>query len=439
MKKILTVMLALMLFSSLGQMTLANGLNLNSLGARALSMGGAFVGLADDFSTIYWNPAGMSKFQTTYLGFYGVDIIPKQTYLLQVPTPAGILTLVDAKSESKHYLAGMLAYYYPINEDLVAGIGIYTPSGLGSSWNGEDFKLVTNGVSYLWESKIGLITIAPAVSYKVNDMLSVGAALNINYGMFTIKRWAGMIELPSPPYEFNLGQYEDEVNGWGFGATLSVLYQPNDMFSFGFTYRTASKVNFSGDVSISNIGNLGPNFKTTSAVEREVTWPTWLAAGVAYRPMEGLVVTADLQWSDWSTVNVIETFYDDLYWQGLMEAGGGNEFPLRWKDALQIRFGAEYTLKENIALRAGYYWDPSPAPDSTMNILLPSFDFNVFTFGAGYRTNGLQVDLGFELLLGSERYVDYAKYLTDPAYESAMPGYYDMNIFVPCISISYEF
>src|SRR4030066_397288 len=78
---------AFLLLSFLPALALANGLNLNSLGSRALTMGGAFVGLADDFSAIYWNPAGMSQFTTRTFGFYGTDIIPRGTYLLEVPPP----------------------------------------------------------------------------------------------------------------------------------------------------------------------------------------------------------------------------------------------------------------------------------------------------------------------------------------------------------------
>ena len=38
-------------------------------GARAVAMGGAFVGLADDASAIYWNPAGLASRKTTELSF----------------------------------------------------------------------------------------------------------------------------------------------------------------------------------------------------------------------------------------------------------------------------------------------------------------------------------------------------------------------------------
>ena len=41
----------------------ANGLNLNGVGSKAIAMGGAFIGQADDFSAIFWNPAGLTQMQ----------------------------------------------------------------------------------------------------------------------------------------------------------------------------------------------------------------------------------------------------------------------------------------------------------------------------------------------------------------------------------------
>jgi len=432
--------LALLTVLGLSPLALANGLNLNSLGSRALSMGGAFVGLADDYSAIFWNPAGMAQFDKRYLGFYGTDVIPSGTYLLQVPAQAGLLTVVDAKTQSKHYLSGLLAYYQPINDYLVAGIGVYIPSGLGSAWDGNDFTGLSNGIAYEWESKIGLVTISPGVSYKINDMISVGAALNINYGMFSMKRWAGNTDIPQPPYELDLGQYEMNLKGWGFGATAGVLVKANDMLSFGATIRTPNRVKFSGDASLSNVDLLG--FKESSEAETRtphLTFPLWIAGGVAFRPLPGLTLTGDLQWTQWSTLDQIELKFTDPYWNLFMMQSGENKMHLEWKDALQIRFGAEYMLRENLAIRGGYYYDPTPTPDKTMNFLLPSYTFNVFTLGLGYTLNGLVIDLGFEFLAGKGREVEFAKWLLDPAFANAQPGVYDMSIVVPNISISYKF
>ncbi len=437
MIKKLTALVVLTLFFGLSSLALANGLNLNSLGSRALAMGGAFVGLADDYSAIFWNPAGMTHFSTTYFGFYGTDVIPSGSYKLQVPTQLGLVTLVDAKTEAKHYLSGLAAYYHPINEYVVAGIGVYVPSGLGAAWDGNDFTAVSGKAAYQWESRIGLVTVAPAIAYKINDMVSVGAALNINYGMFSLKTHAGTARPPQVPVELDLGQYEDNLKGWGYGATLGVHVKANEMLSFGATIRTPSRIKFSGESIISNLDLLGLKEKSDS--ERDVTWPWWIAGGVAFRPIEGLILTGDLQWTQWSSINEIETKYIDPFWSLFMTASGRNVQPMKWEDTLQLRFGAEYMFRENLALRGGYYYDPTPAPNKTLNVLLPSYTFNAFTLGMGYNLNGLAIDFGFEVLLGKQREVDYAKVLYDPAFESAQPGIYKMKIYVPNISISYKF
>lgn len=446
MKTRKSILLAVLLAAGLSSLSLANGLNLNGLGSRAVAMGGAFLALADDFSAAYWNPAGLSNFKTRVLGFYGVDLIPSASYLMQVPTGGGLLTLVDAKTKTKHYLAGMGAYYQPVNDRLVAGIGVYTPSGLGAAWDGNEFISLQDydlglaagehSSAYLWESRVGKISISPAVSYKINDRVAVGAALNLDYGMFSLKRWAGAVTLSSES-RLDLGQYEDSSKGWGIGATFGVLVKPSRTLSFGAAVRTPTKIKLSGTTLISNLDLLG--LVTESDAEKTLTWPWWIGGGVAFRPRWDLVLTADLQWTQWSKVDEIETSYKNANWSLFFTKAGKTVTPLKWQDKLQVRFGAEYMLYQNVAIRAGYYYDPAPAPDKTLNILLPSYDFNGLTLGAGWDLGGLMIDVGAELLLGKERSVDFAKWLYDSAYASSMPGLYKMKILVPHFSVSYKF
>ncbi len=446
MKTKRSIILAVLLAAGLSSLSFANGLNLNGLGSRAVAMGGAFLALADDFSAVYWNPAGLSNFKTRVLGAYGVDLIPSAHYLMQVPQQTGLLTLVDAKTKTKHYLAGLAAYYQPVNERLVVGIGVYTPSGLGAAWDGNEFiglqdyelglPAGQHSSAYQWDSRIGMLSISPAASYKINEMVSVGAALNINYGMFSLKRWAGAAPV-SPELSIDLGQYEDSSHGWGLGATLGVLVKPNSLWSFGAAVRTPSKIKLSGTTLISNIDLLG--LVTQSDTEKTLTWPLWIGGGVAFRPRWDLVFTADLQWTQWSKVDEIATTYQEPHWGLFFTQSGQTVTPLKWSDKLQLRFGAEYLLYQNVAIRAGYYYDPAPAPDRTLNILLPGYNFNGLTLGAGWDLGGLVIDAGAEFLLGTHRTVDFAKWLVDPAYASSMPGTYEMDIIVPHVSVSYKF
>ena len=71
----------------------ANGLNLNGMGSKAIAMGGAFIGQADDYSAIFWNPAGLTQMQSPNISFFVTDLIPSGTY--QFP-----LLGIDAKAAS---------------------------------------------------------------------------------------------------------------------------------------------------------------------------------------------------------------------------------------------------------------------------------------------------------------------------------------------------
>ncbi len=397
-----------------------NGLNLNGLGSRAEAMGGAFVGLADDPSAVFWNPAGAAGFDRQTLGFYLVDLIPSGTYRVES---------IDAGSLKAHYLGGLAAYYRPVSPRLVLGLGIYTPSGLGTGWDGNDFIPMT-GTAYEWTSRIGVFSVSPLVAFKATDWLSLGATVNISYGSFSLFMPAGTMTLPGdPPEEVDLGQYEETMTGWGVGATLGVLVRPTDSLGLGLTLRTASTLKFVGTARISNFPYL--DFPGESTLRRDVTWPLWIGAGISWKPVDRVTLTADVQWTRWSSIESFESRFEDPVWAILMEESGQDVRAMNWSDKAQIRVGAEYRPSPAWALRAGYTSDPSPAPDSTMNVLLPSYDFDALTAGVGRRIGDLDLSFGFELLLGKDRTIAPAP--------GNMPGTYTMRILAPSVMIGYRF
>ncbi len=421
-------------------LTLANGLNVNGLGARAIAMGGAFVGLADDFTAIFWNPAGIAQFSTKTFGLTIDDVIPSGSY--QFP-----LAGVDAKMNTTHNPTGLIAYYHPISENLVFGFGVYTPSGLASKWEGSDFSNLSFMTPYEWHSKIAVIAISPTLAYKVSEQVMFGATLNINYGLFEISTHAGSSALVPVlgPQLADLGQQSMELSGWGFGATFGLLVKPSEMFSFGATFRTPSTIKFKGDIGISKLDNLSPllggaPIPTTTEATGDVKYPLWLCGGIAFKPTENFTLTADVQYTKWSEIGIIEFELTDPTWN-LINANilGGqmDELVLKWSNATQIRFGAEYQISSSLALRAGYYRDPSPAPNTTHNVLVPNFDFNCFACGFGYASNGFNIDFFFELLKGTEREVSLADTQVHEG-SKAMPGTHNLTLYVPGVSIGYS-
>jgi len=414
---------------------LANGLNLNGFGARAASMGGAFVGLADDFTAVFWNPAGLALLKKTTFGVTGDLLAPVSQYTLGA---------YSQNLESRVYPAGLLGFFQPIGDRVVVGLGAYTLSGLGADWNntGLESALIAPTPAaafspavqpYTWRSYIGSITIAPAIAVKVTDWLMLGATFNINYGFFSLDEWGGYTIIPTEaPILFNFGQTTLSVNGWGYGATFGLLVKPTDRISFGVTYRLQSQLKLTGTMFVENLPLLGPylagspTVPDTSNATLNATSPMWLAGGLAVKPLTNLTLAFDLQWTNWQKLGTLTANFKDPVWIAI---GKSNQnLPLSWADKLQIRCGLEYTMGQ-FALRAGYYYDPTPAPDATMNILIPSYTYNTITAGVGYKTGNFHLDLGFEYLMGQNRTVAPA--------ENNMPGLYQMHILVPEISLVY--
>lgn len=432
--KIMRFFLTVALIMFTGISLSANGLNLNGVGSKAIAMGGAFIGLADDYSAIFWNPAGLTQMKNTSLSLFGTDLIPSVSYQFSAYG-------VDAKSASKMYPSGAAGFFKPLSDKLVLGILAYVPAGSGAKWNGEDLKVLSFNKALEWESMIAVVTVSPAIAYKVTDTLSIGATLNINYGMLKLKKPALFaMTLPSPPYPPNTTlkyaeQYTEDSTAVGFGATIGVLFKPSAKLGIGLTLRMPTKIKFKGTAE-NGLAPILLHAAAESNIEREATWPLWIGGGISFKPMDKLTINADLQYTNWKKVEKIEAIYTDTAWQANFAKGATLE--MRWKDKIQYRFGLEYKLCEKFALRGGYYYDPVVGPDETLSILLPQFTYNVVTLGLGYRTAKISLDLCLEYLMGQERTINPATF-TNPSTDPGMPGVHGMNILVPNIALTYRF
>ncbi len=408
----------------------ANGFNLNGLGSRAQGLGGAFVSIANDFSAVFWNPAGAAGFRQATFGFYATDLIPRATYRFESTIPE--VPIIDAKTKVSHYLGFLAGCYKPVSSKIVVGLGIATPSAQGTLWNGADFTSLSDGVAYDWSSRMYVFSFSPLVAVKLSDAVSLGATLNLNYGSFSLKMPGGNAFVDDQTENYvDIGQYEENMNGWGFGATFGVLIKPVDKLSIGLTVRTPSTVSFNGSASLSNLSVYG--LPVSSELKRKITWPLWIAGGVSFRPVERLLLSADVHWTQWSKLDRITTEFLESAWIRF-NANVAEVRILEWKDTFQLRFGAEFILSDSIALRAGYYHDPAPAPVDRLTILYPSHTFNAFSIGAGKTIGGLQLDFGLEYLAGDKRQA--ASLFFDL---SGMPGTFGLHVVVPTASVSYKF
>ncbi|MBE3125700.1 MAG: outer membrane protein transport protein [Acidobacteria bacterium] len=413
MKTRMRLFLAVVLAAGLTTGLFANGLNLNGNGSKANAMGGAFVGLANDFSAAYWNPAGLAQMTKASFSLFGADILPFGTYTREARA-------IDAKSTFKHYLIPALGYFQPIGDKLVVGIYLNAPSGAGAEWDGADLTNITGIPDYDWKSKLGIFTISPSIAVKITDQIMLGATLDVNYGMLAM---AQPILWPLSPYST---QYSEDLKGWAVGGTFGLLVKPVKQFSFGVTYKLPFTAKLKGDVTIP--AAVGFGLPATDTGTRTATWPQWLAAGIAVKPTDKLTFTADVQYTNWEKLQTIPVTFVNAGWQAALAPGAAYE--LLWKDTTQFRFGVEYMASKCLALRAGYYFDPNPGPIETQNILLPEFKYNWITAGFGYMSEKIAIDFSVEYGKGAS--------ITVPG-EGDMPGVHGMTIVAPSLSFTYKF
>lgn len=412
--------LILMLTISITCGLFANGLSLNGVGSKASGMGTAFIGLADDFSAVFFNPAGLTQIEKSEFSFFGTSIFPTGTYNFELMGT----TMADTISIDTGYPSGAISYYKPVSDTLVIGIAGYVPAGVGQKWSGDELAMLSGGSPYIWDSKLFMITVSPVAALKVSDRFSIGFSLNINYVSLEMQRPAGG-EANIPFF-----QYKESMSGIAIGANLGLMYKVNDKLSIGMVYKLPVKATLNGSANSPFLGLLGS--ATESEGERTANWPMLAGIGIALRANDNLTITADLIYTNWKKLEDIPVVFDDPSWKSLEEA---SKFILRWEDTFDVKLGMQYKLSESFYLRAGFYTDKAPSPAETLNIMLPNISYNAVTGGLGYKKGKISLDIAVEYLIGTDREVDPMNYLVG----TGMPGTHGMKMLVPNATFSIKF
>jgi long-chain fatty acid transport protein len=229
----------------------------------------------------------------------------------------------------------------------VSGMGVDYPSNLYLS------KALT---SYL------NARFAPGVAYKLNDVFSVGLTANVMMAQMEYDV-AGSLPVTSG------GQAKHSTaTSWGAGATVGLKAKVNDVLSFGAAYESKSTFqDFSFTVP-------GGTDKLT------FDQPQVATIGASVRPLEMLLLAADVQWINWS-----DTMGNALPKYSQSQATT-MPFDMNWKDQWVVKLGAQVSPMKGLDLRAGYDYGAMPLDPNRAfeNLVFPAVSEHHFTLGAGY-------------------------------------------------------
>jgi long-chain fatty acid transport protein len=410
----------------------AHGSGFALLEQSASRLGTAFAGTAaaaDDATTIYFNPAGMSFLGHTdaLVVASGIEITSEfhnnggSVQALGQPLGGDGGDAGDWNFVPSAYLA------LPLGERFAAGIGVNAPFGLklvyDDGWVGRFQAL---------HSEIKTLNINPSISWRVSDRFALGIGVSyqkleaeltnaVNYTAVVAQGVQQLVALGQIPaiaapgvIAANAGLEGDarvrgDDDAWGYN--VGFMFQVSDATRLGLSYRSAIDYAVSGTVGFappttSNPIGAGiiaaasasgaPLSSGPASVDLEVPDSVVLSLSQKFGDFELL---ADLAWTGWSSVQELRVVRDTGETVSVT--------PEHWKDTWRYALGGMYSLSETVALRAGIAYDQTPVPDATRTPRLPDPDRAWLAIGARWvPTGSITVDFAYAHLFSDDVRID---------------------------------
>lgn len=347
-------------------------------GAKAASMGTAFVAIADDPSAILHNPAGLTNLKGINLYGGATAVMPSTEYI----SPSG-------ESEKTEFQVFFPPHFYVSSdfgmEAVVLGLGIYSPFGIGGrKW---DEKGLTRYASV--ESMTATVSVNPTIAWKILPELSAGLGLNYMHAFSDAEKMLDQSSMGATDARLSL-----EMDGGGWGYNLGLLLFPEGKFSVGLAYRSAIEVDQSGTLSLENIAPAlqsafgGGSFETNA--ESSVKFADIASFALAYRPSSKWTLSMDVEWTGWSNFDKqVLDLSEEVPQAGITDSITS----LDWKDSWLFKVGAEYEVNNKLSLRGGYVFVENPVPDHTLTPAAPESHQHDFSVGLGYKMNKIVLDV----------------------------------------------
>lgn len=363
MKKLILISFALggLMLGSLNaqEEIFRNGLQFG-IGARAISMGGAYSAIGDDYTASFWNPAALAQIRRFELTG-GLSHLSREN-----SARFGDILTNDDISFTK---LNEIGFAYPVptyRGSLVFSFGYNRIKTFGSNFALSNVfnSLPDDSVSQSWKERengaLNNWVVAGAIDLSPN--LSAGIGINFWSGgndyQFTLKE-----DDVEDIYTFNDFRQDDIILSKfsGFNVTLGTLYRLNNYLKFAATiatpttltvkeqWETREKTKFDAEPDES--------FEDSGVTEYKIRSPFTFTAGASMNLIGLLLLSGQIEYNDWKQLS----YRTDPPIDGVTQDEANDEIEEIYQATQRIRLGAELTLPGTATqVRAGYFLDPSP-------------------------------------------------------------------------------
>jgi len=192
-------------------------------------------------------------------------------------------------------------------------------------------------------------------------------------------------------------------DGWGWDAGLH--FNLGQGFEAGILNRSEVDIDYEGYGSFTQYPTGYPEFDAAVGatipfgqnvpVRTTINFPDYMSLGLAWNT-EQWTVSAQYGWMGWSTFDKLP-----IEFVGHPELSG--TVPELYENVSQYRLGVEYRMDETWAFRAGYLYDETPQPASSMSPLLGDGDRKGVSVGFGWTHGKISIDVGDLYLFFDDR------------------------------------
>lgn len=381
----------------------ASGYHFGTQSVNAQSTANAAAAEAADASTIFYNPAGLTKLDNSQISVNANIVLPSIHYEADSATDFTGLPVQGSKSGkiTKTTVAPHIYGAYKVNDNLTVGLGVYVPFGSATEY--EKDSVLRHNIN-----KLGLTSIAvePVAAWKLNERHSFGAGIIAQHTSAELRKYAdwGIMEKAkalkeTPPNPTKAAQIKADghadVKGsdWGFGYQLAWMWDINDRARVGVNYRSKVSHTLKGDAEWAADGAaakamwstmLAANGYTANEKARvKIVTPESLSVHGMYKVSDKADLFGDVTWTRHSRFDKAELVFEK---EKTIVNGKSDRTTITpdWRNTYKVGFGGSYQISEPLQLRAGIAFDKSPVrnADYRMNSLP---DGNRIWFSAGMK------------------------------------------------------
>jgi long-chain fatty acid transport protein len=436
---------------------------------NASGLGVAYAGsaaVAEDASTIFWNPAGMAYLPKGKMQVVGAlnAVRPSAKFSNDGSVnPAGIYgTAGNGGDAGSWAYVPSLYFAMPINDQISIGLGINGPFGLATEYDDDwvgRFRAI--------KSDVKTMNINPSISFKPNEMWALGFGIsaqkldgtfsnNVNAsGALCAGLGAPALCGPAGALRNLEGYGKIEGDDWGWGYNLGVMFQPSPATRVGLSYRSAIKYKVTGDVKFDRptVTTLPPalNARANAAlaaglyngnVEADIKLPDTAILSVWQRLSDRWEMMGDISWTGWAKIQDLTFVRTD----GAADGRTLSSTEENWRNTWRVALGGAYQFNDQWKFRAGVAYDQSPVHDAEFRTpRLPDNDRTWLALGAQYKpTRDLVFDVGYSYIWVKDSSISdsggvNATQAANVAAYGWLKGNYSNNVNIIAVQGTYSF